>query len=406
MYSLLSQERHPNFLSRLDRSTSLIGFSNGVLDLNAKCFRKALPEDYISMSVGYDYPQRSDPRIREELTAIVGSLFDSSEMADYFLNVCAYCLSGDKHLEQYYILTGTGRNGKSLMMDLLQYTLGRRTATDDHPAGYYHTAAPGFAAVKNFNPDSPSPSNMLLKNTLALGVCEPDGQLNLAFLKQVSGRDEMSARALYGDLQNFKPRVAIFFCCNRVPAMPNAGVADLKRIRVIDFPHTFTENPTLEHERQIDYSLKHRFESDVCFRQEFMLMLTEKYHNGNLGKCAFPTPDQVKLQASNLLRDNNPVEDFIEAGIQADVLQRCGPTGEVSAQELIRLFNEYRELQGGKPISKDEFKKRARDADLESHRPSKRIAGKKHPTKNPEWDVFKKVKLVAESWDVARDLLL
>ena len=48
-----------DFIRKLDSKQNLIAFNSGVSELDNKIFRSALPEDYLSLSVGYnDSPQK------------------------------------------------------------------------------------------------------------------------------------------------------------------------------------------------------------------------------------------------------------------------------------------------------------------------------------------------------------
>ena len=56
-----------DFLEKLDSKTNLLGFTNGVFDLDANEFRPGKPDDYITLSTKYDYHADVDPEIREEI---------------------------------------------------------------------------------------------------------------------------------------------------------------------------------------------------------------------------------------------------------------------------------------------------------------------------------------------------
>ena len=47
---------NPTFFDKCDQNIYLLGFNNGVFDTETKNFRKGKPDDYITKSVGYDFP--------------------------------------------------------------------------------------------------------------------------------------------------------------------------------------------------------------------------------------------------------------------------------------------------------------------------------------------------------------
>ena len=69
----------------------LIGFDNGVFDLRTMEFRKGKPEDYVSITVGYDYPEPGSVSKQDidDVYNVFRSPFDSDEMAEYILKTIA-----------------------------------------------------------------------------------------------------------------------------------------------------------------------------------------------------------------------------------------------------------------------------------------------------------------------------
>jgi phage/plasmid-associated DNA primase len=53
-------------MSKMDENKQLLGFDNGVYDFKQKCFRRGLPEDYISFTTNTNYLE-FDPQNREHI---------------------------------------------------------------------------------------------------------------------------------------------------------------------------------------------------------------------------------------------------------------------------------------------------------------------------------------------------
>lgn len=85
-----------------DNDKQLIGFKNGIYDTRYEMFRKAYPEDYISLSVGYDYVNYSgNEYIFTEFDNILNNNFTDSESKKNYINLLKQCLFGHiKHINK------------------------------------------------------------------------------------------------------------------------------------------------------------------------------------------------------------------------------------------------------------------------------------------------------------------
>src|SRR4029078_11576467 len=103
----------------MDKNIYLIQFKNGVYDLQSNQFRQRSNGD-ITEYINYDYVE--NPEYMDETWDIINKIFVNRAIRDYFLKVCAITLSGEK-VNRFFILHGSGCNGKSLLMNLLMMTL-------------------------------------------------------------------------------------------------------------------------------------------------------------------------------------------------------------------------------------------------------------------------------------------
>lgn len=110
-----------NFEELLDSNPNLIGFDNGVFDLEQGCFRPGLPDDYISMSTKYNYkqykPNDQEIKLVEEY---FNTVMIEEDMRKYVLKFISSCLDGHSRDQKFILWTGIGchsKDTKILMYD-------------------------------------------------------------------------------------------------------------------------------------------------------------------------------------------------------------------------------------------------------------------------------------------------
>ena len=104
-----------------DNRKELILFENGVYDLENLVFRDGLPEDFITLSCGYDYNPELNEQTVYELNQYLDSLF-TKEHKLYFYNKLANILTGKE--KELNIWQGDGRTGKSTLINIIKKSFG------------------------------------------------------------------------------------------------------------------------------------------------------------------------------------------------------------------------------------------------------------------------------------------
>lgn len=108
-----------NFEELLDSNSNLIGFNNGVYDLEKGCFRSGLPDDYISNSTKYDYRDYDDD---DEDVNVVMQYFKTvmveDDMRKYVLKFISSCLDGHSREQKFILWTGIGCHEKDTEIKL------------------------------------------------------------------------------------------------------------------------------------------------------------------------------------------------------------------------------------------------------------------------------------------------
>ena len=108
------------FENRLDANVELLGFDNGVYDLERMEFREGRPDDYVSFSTKINYVPYAgnDHPVIQEIVRYWENVHPNKDVRDYILKSISSCLSGRIREERFNIWTGSGCHaaGTKIMM--------------------------------------------------------------------------------------------------------------------------------------------------------------------------------------------------------------------------------------------------------------------------------------------------
>ena len=97
------------FDEALDSNGHLLGFENGVYDLEELEFREGRPDDYVSFSTGTEYlPYDEQDETCREIREFWSRVFPSEVMKEYVLTLLASFVNGNTREERFHIWTGSG----------------------------------------------------------------------------------------------------------------------------------------------------------------------------------------------------------------------------------------------------------------------------------------------------------
>lgn len=336
------------FLNKLDNNPMLLGFKNGVFDFRTNDFRDGFPDDYISMTTGINYIalNKNDSlqkKKMEEIENFIYQLFPDDELRKYMWEHLASILLGVNLNQVFSIYNGKGRNGKSILIDLLATCLGQ----------YKGSVPISLVTQKRTQIGGVSPEIAQLKGIRLAVMQEPskNQQLNEGIMKELTGGDPLSGRLLRQNTITFIPQFTLVVCTNNLFDIKSNDEGTWRRIRVIEFKSYFTENPDKEDKYQflIDKNLKeNKFDE---WKEQFISMLIEiaKEKKGNVTDC-----DMVMQKSNEYRKKNDIFMKFIEDKI-VEEKDSC-----IRKQDIIEEFKNWFMYDFGgdmryKPKDKDLF---------------------------------------------------
>ena len=316
----------------LDSNTNLVGFENGVYDLQNMEFREGHPEDYISFSTKINYVEYNpdDPYI-DQIMDFMKKVLPKKEVREYVLTLMASMLDGNNKEEKFYIWTGHGSNGKSKCIELLEKVLG----------DYACTFNISLLTSKRVGSSQTNSELVRAKGRRFAVLQEPEEgeKMNAGFMKELSGNDKIIARGLYKESIEFKPQFKMVLTCNHLPQVPPEDGGTWRRIRLVEFTSHFCENPNPENENEfhIDKELAFKFDD---WKESFMSLLIEYYKKYK--EHGIHEPEDVLKCTRQYQRSNDLIGEFMDAVIKQE---------KGSTIELDDIYEEYKEWHKTESIS-------------------------------------------------------
>lgn len=308
-----------DFIKKLNKNTKLLCFENGVYDFEADTFRNGKPEDYITLSTGYDYMtfKDSDERI-VQIFKFMGQLFPQEPngghpLMENTLKLLGSFLCDGNNLQKFHIWTGNGRNGKSALLKLLQMCLGEyiRLINASH-----------FTQKQYSQTGAPCPDIIRLNGAKMVYTCEPEenSSFNLGVIKNWTGQDNITARNLFEkNLTDFQANFALVLICNNIPKMPStitdSDLSVLKRLFITPFESNFIDKPNPE--KPFEFLVDTQLETTKfpIWKQVFMFIIIEYARNFIKGGNNIPTLKYNIEQVDKYRKEGSVFHLFFENSI-------------------------------------------------------------------------------------------
>lgn len=305
---LKSYLHYPNLASKFDNNRNIIGFNNGIYDLNLQSFRRATKNDFITMSTKYDYQNERDEIIEKEVINFFSQIITKKEIRDYFLTLLSLCLEGKNNEEIFVILSGVGCNGKGKTCLLMHETFGDYAGVLD---------AKHIQMTKNGDNNGASPEQFRVLYKRFVYSMEPkkNTPFDCDMIKKLTGGDKIVVRTLYKDPIEVIPHFILFVQLNTCPKIDDDSNGIVRRLNNIEFTSKFVENPKFDYEFKIDTTLSSKFEK---WRISFFHILTDYYFNYkndflNKGKSLKDMmPKEIKETSKQLIFREDPYRDWYD----------------------------------------------------------------------------------------------
>ncbi len=306
---------YPVSESDFDRDIWLLNLNNGTLDLRTKELRAHDPDDLITHLAPVDYDPNAkcprwerfvreimEPGDSEELGRGVDKEQAQTQKEGFLQRFLGLSLSGDTREESFLIMYGpTSRNGKSVCVEVVRAVLGD-----------YAKTAQAETLMVTSRKDGRGPSEDVARlagaRMVSVGELPQGGSMDTSVVKQLTGRDAVTARFLGQNSFTYVPQFKLLLHTNYLPKCQDLACFDSGRVLVLPFSRHFEE-------WEQDKTLKDEFRKpeNLSAVLNWLLEGLQEYMVQGLNP-----PPAVRAAVASYRKDSDKIARFVEEALVED----------------------------------------------------------------------------------------
>jgi len=308
----------------LDTDQFLINLENGTFDLRTYTL---LPHDQQNMitkiaNVWYDTTAVCPMWLGFLDRIFRGQGENKPKLIAFLQRACGYSLTGDTKEQIMFFLYGSGANGKSTFIDVIQYILGEYAAATESTTFTTSKAD----SIRN------DIARLVGKRFVSASENSTESLLDESLVKKLTGNEKISARFLHKEFFEFYPEFKIWWAFNHQPYIRDNTNSIWRRILLIPFDEKI---PDEEQDKVLAQKLKD--EAPGIFNW----MITGLKEYNRIGLAA---PERVIVSTAEYREDQDILHDFINECCIVSTLPKSGALTSdtrVSAGKLHAAYVEW-----------------------------------------------------------------
>ena len=310
-----------SFTKKINNSSMLFPLKYGnVVNLQTKEVRVREKEDLFSFECNVELGDKDNEKVKQFFNSIMS---DQEDRVKYLKQILGYCLSGDIKARRFFIFTGEGSNGKSVLTDIMDEIMGE----------YSNVVSKTIFIQGGRNEDRHAvrctPELCPLSTGCRIAYCSEigmDGKLNDELLKKLTGDTFIDCNPKGKDPFKFKMYAKLVLLTNFEPQFNSKDKALLERFTIIPFEERFTIEPKGNERQRNTAFIEDLIKNHINDIFSFLLEGSIDYWKHR----QFDIPEHFKNKKQEIEEDNDDLGDFLSAktarkiGKSVQILQLYG----------------------------------------------------------------------------------
>ena len=308
-----------------DKDPWLFCCNNGTLDLRTSELKPHDPKDLITRISNADY----DPAAKcPTWERFLEDIFVDQKLIEYIQLAVGYSLTGSTREQCMFIMYGTGQNGKSVFMNILNAI-----------TGGYSMETPPETLMRGRDSSGNQPTNdvarlsgarLVSANETEEGQCLAESKI-----KAMTGDDLIIARFLHKEFFEFRPQFKIWIRTNHMPKIRGTDDGIWRRIKRIPFKVSIPpekRDPELTKKLMAELPGILNWAVDGCRLWQL---------------CGLQEPDLVSMATADYRSSQDLIGQFLEDSCEVCPSKTSGIT---KAKDLYKAYCDWCEEAGERPM--------------------------------------------------------
>jgi P4 family phage/plasmid primase-like protien len=334
-------------MSRLDSDPWLLNCANGTVDLRTADLRPHAREDFITqfLPTPFDLHAKAPAWAAFLDQCMKGSHF----LTLYLQRLVGYTLTASTQEHLLVFCYGSGANGKSTFLRVLQDLLGPYGCAT--PRTLLFTSRPGEV----------HPTELATLYGMRLGVCSEVGEdaaLDEPKVKDLTGGDPISCRRMHENFWRFAPTHKLWLAGNHKPVIKGTDNGIWRRLRVVPWTVSFAAEAQ---DKELAAKLRAELPGILAWAVQGCLEWRR------IGVC---DPPEVTAATSSYRTQSDALGEFFRSHLV------FAPEAKMAAKHLRSLYERWCEDMGHLPAGARKVGQRLRGAPYNVTESTTRIDGK------------------------------
>lgn len=319
-----------------DENPYLLAFNNKVYDLKTNTFIEKVEYDlYIKSTTGYDWIENYQSIKVDNLNKLLDTIFPNKDTKKYYLTVLSTGIYGEQ-IENLFVATGGGGNGKSLINSLMLKAVGNY--------GYKLPSSVLLSEIKEGG--NPQVAGMDRKRFVLCQEPDKNRRINTSTLKEITGDKTLNTRFLHSNKCETVLKLTLMMECNELPKLDEVNDAIQRRLRGIPFVSKFVSKEIydeLEDKKNVfigdNYYKSDEFQED--YRQALIIILLEHWKLYIKDGMRLPAqPEECKKTTIDYLATSDDIFDWFKNSYEKNTekTDKGEPKNYIMVKELCEHF--------------------------------------------------------------------